>query len=202
MIYTGYEFKIPTRFDEAISIIENTLISIGWKFKRKNELIFKASCKYKLNIIRFEILVIPDDNYCLVKVNYKEEPNVLMPKLHIRTKKTDSDICWEQFVVAITSNYPNYDFKLLPGDLHITEIVYLSDGIKEMFVSTIFVNPNGGVFRPNAVSAGAVSTYQTNKLDIIVRYSNGYLDTGYVKRYGKTHAELLVKLNKSEITDY
>lgn len=203
-----YSFFTPLDKAETCSIIKKTIATIGGKTKDVSPYVFTGKWRSKQHRPFFAKKFTFYVGDGIVRVSSgSEEMQFITMRLPLR----GIGKVWDHFVEFLLKLYPDYDFGLVPGDLHLVAVEFLSGATEQTFITTTEHSPSlagaiigGDLFGP----AGAIigSSYGTSRTKVTAstrfskwilargRYSNGLLAQGRVSVKSSTYHEILVNM--------
>jgi hypothetical protein len=120
---------------------------------------------------------------------------------------------WNTFIEYLLLQYPDIDFGLAPGVPTVSAVKFFGDGTEQVFTSTTKTSPNiggaivgGWLFGTAGAIIGGTSGRShtmgtsrrefTNSLLAKVRYTNGLVLEGTIRKNGSLYNEILVNMSK------
>lgn len=106
---------------------------------------------------------------------------------------------WDDFILKLREMYPLDDFYLKSGNATIDTIKFLSDGVQQVYTTSMWYSDSVPLF-PGGISRGVTTseTKMTNKLLAQVRYTNGLTYEGELNRNSALYQEIIVNMSLYE----
>lgn len=102
---------------------------------------------------------------------------------------------WDDFISTLLQMFPNLDFGLSDGRLHIVSAKLISDGTEQSFYSASF-GRDSMMSSLIGFSVGETRKSFSNEVLVTVRYSNGMILEGELSKKSKVYNRILVDLSK------
>ena len=210
-----FTFVSPLEISETITTIKTVVESIGGKIKKEQNNVIHAqwrSKKYSTMLpVKCTFYVGHDMVRAIIDKTVQPTNGNNMPIIKSERKLQTWERVWDEFVEGL-NKYTDVDFGLKSGTAIIDSAQIISDGIEQVFTSTSQNSPSyggallgGALFGDTGAIIGSMNSRTTtrgnttyrfsNKVLARVRYTNGLVLEGELKKKSSTYNEIMVNMS-------
>lgn len=183
-----FTFMSPTSSDETADIISKVVARLGGKISVKgNVIVAKLRSNRYLTIFprKFTFYIGAE----AVRVVTTDSAGSY-PKIRWEHRCRGTALIWDDFIMALTQMFPQYNFGITAGSIHIVSAKIVSDGTTQLF------NSHGVAFGGMLLSSGEVRTSFSKEVLASVRYSNGMVLDGEISKQSNVYNRIMVDLDR------